>query len=126
MLELGNLLADDLSSLALGDTVAEDYNVGGVAVFVSLCKCVKTLLEALLKLSIDNLLALLLHNEVRVVLGHGSISRGGEADDRVAARMAHVNTNKHCLLVAHLVGELEVEEVAAHLAVDLLEDIGGL
>ena len=40
--------------------------------------------------------------------------------------MTHVNTNKHGLLVAHLVGELEVEEVAAHLAVDLLEDIGGL
>ena len=44
MLELGNLLADDLSSLTLGDAVSEDDNIGGVAVLVILRKCVKTLL----------------------------------------------------------------------------------
>ena len=40
--------------------------------------------------------------------------------------MAHIDTYQHRLHVAHLVGQFEVEEVAAHLAIELLQDVGGL
>ena len=68
LLELGNFLADDLGTLTLGNAVAEDDDVCGVAVLVGLSERVKTLLEALLELSIDHFLTLLLYDEVRVVL----------------------------------------------------------
>ena len=40
--------------------------------------------------------------------------------------MAHIDTDQHRLHVAHLVGQFEVEQVAAHLAIELFQDVGGL
>ena len=40
--------------------------------------------------------------------------------------MAHIDANQHGLQVLYLFRQLEVVQVAAHLAIDLLEDVRGL
>lgn len=44
-------------------------------------------------LVLDDFLALRLHNVVREVLAHMFVGRSGEADDGLAASVAHINTN---------------------------------
>ena len=89
-------------------------------------KDLDSILEDILDLASYHLLTLLLHDEVRVVLRHLFVDRCSEADDRVTSCVAHVNTNQHGLHVVHLFRELKVEKVASHLAVHLLQHVGGL
>lgn len=119
-------MVDDVGTLSGTHTVAVDDNLRWESVLVVLGEHREGLLDAVRHLGINDLLALLLNNEVRVVLGHLLGDGGSKADDRVSTRMADVDTDQHGLAVLHLLGELEVEEVGAHLAVDLLEDVRGL
>lgn len=60
---------------------------------------------------------------IRKVLTHGRVGGGREADNRPRTRMTHVDANQHGLHLGEAVRELHCEEVAAHFAVDLPEDV---
>ena len=92
---------------------------------MTLLECIYCLLESLFELVIDNLLSPLLDEVLRIVLSHGRIYRGREANDRAWPRMAHINANQHRLHRLHGVRELHLIQVSSHLAVDLLQDVRG-
>ena len=109
LLELANLRVDNLLTFTSTYTISEDDNIGWVLTAMSSSKGVDSALETLLQLSINDLLALLLHDEVREVLRHILVFRCCETDDRLAAGMANIDTDEHCALIGHLVGEFHFE-----------------
>jgi hypothetical protein len=123
LLELNDLTVNNLDTLSRTDTVTENDDVGGEGVLVFRGEDIDSLLQALLYLSVDHLLSLLLDNEVRVILRHLLVDGGGKADDRVASRVAHVDTNQHGFHGVHLLREFEVVEITSHFRVDLLQDV---
>lgn len=80
-LELGYFPINDLASLRRTHSIPVDDNVGGERVLVVRLERLHGLLEHFFDLCVNNLLSLLLHEEVRVVLGHFLVDRGGKADD---------------------------------------------
>lgn len=70
VLKLSDLLVDDLHALCGTHTITVDDNVSGKGVLVVPLEQINCFFDAFLDLGSDNLLTLLLHNEVRVVLGH--------------------------------------------------------
>ena len=123
---MSKLSVDNLTSLSCAHTVTVDENVSRLTVLVVPRKDLDSILQDVLNLACDNFLTLLLHDEVRVILRHLFVDRCREANDRVTSSMAHVNSNQHSLHVVHLFRELQVEKVASHLAVHLLQHVGGL
>jgi len=126
LLELSDLTVNNLGTLSRTDTVAEDDDVSGEGALVFSGEDIDSLLHAILDLRVDYLLSLLLDDKVRVILRHLLVSGGGKADNRVASRVAHVDTNQHSFHGVHLLREFEVVEVTSHFGVDLLQDVGSL
>lgn len=79
--ELLNLLVDDLLALGIADTIAVDDQVRWELPVVVLREDLNGLLQAVLHLSLDDLLALRLHDVLRVVLAHLRVSAGGKANN---------------------------------------------
>lgn len=79
--ELLNFLVDDLLALGIADTIAVDDQVRWELPVVVLREDLNGLLQAVLHLSLDDLLALRLHDVLRVVLAHLRVSAGGKAND---------------------------------------------
>jgi hypothetical protein len=126
LLELSNLTVNNLGTLSRTDTITEDDDVSGEGVPVSLGEDIDCLLQALLYLSVDHFLSLLLDNEVRVILRHLLVDGSSEAYNRVTSSMTHVDADQHGSHGVHLLGEFEVVEVTSHFRVDLLQDAGSL
>lgn len=79
--ELFDLLSDDLLTLGITDTITVDDQMGREHAVVVLGKDLNRLLQTFFHLSLDDFLALRLHNVLRVVLTHLFVSTGGKADD---------------------------------------------
>lgn len=122
--ELPDLLVNDLISLGITDTIAEDNEVGGELTLVVSGKDFNSLLKRVLHLSLNDLLALSLNDVFRVILAHFLVGACSEANDRVGACMTNIDSDQHRLHVVHDLRELEVEEVAFDLRVDLTQDVG--
>ena len=115
-----------MGAFSCAHAVTIDDNIGRVVIRVFSHENVNGILDAAFDGVCHDFLALFLHDEVGVVLAELLVDRGGEADNRIAASVANIDTDQHRLHVAHLVGQFEVVEVAAHLAIELLQDVGGL
>ena len=83
-------------------------------------------LERLLHLGLNNLLALPLDDVLRVVLTQLFVRAGGKAYDRRGSSVANIDANQHGAHVVHGLGELQVEQVALDLRVDLPQDVRSL
>lgn len=124
-LELGDLLGQNLQTLGITDTVAVNHVVGRELTSVEGRKGPDCLHQSLLHAVLDDLLALRLDKVLGEVLTHLLVDAAGQTDHGLWTRVAHVNADQHgSLLVEHL-RELQVVEVAASLAVDLANDVGG-
>lgn len=124
--ELLDLLVNDLISLGITDTIAEDNEVGWELALVVRGKDFNRLLKGLLHLSLNDLLAFLLNDVFRIVLTHLFVGACSEANDRVGACVTNIDSDQHRFHVVHDLRELEVEEVAFDLGVDLAQDVRGL
>ena len=125
VLELGDLNTDDLVPHGVSHTISVDDVVGWQIALVVGGEGVDSFLEGLLHLALDNLLALLLDEELRVVLAHLFVDGAGEAHDGVGSRVTDIDSNEHGPHLLHGLWEFQVEEVTSNLAVDLSEDVGG-
>jgi len=83
-------------------------------------KCINTTLQALLQLSIYDLLTFFLNDKVREILRHFLVSGGGKTDNGLTTSMADIDTNEHSALLAHFFRELQFKEVTTSLTVHLL------
>ena len=126
LLELWDLFRKAEVALSITQTISIDDEVSWVFSGVLLSKDLDGILDRIFHLSLDDLLSFLLDDELRVVLTHLDICGSCKANDRIWSRMADINSNEHGALCLQDVRELHYVEVAAHLAVHLLYDIGGL
>lgn len=124
--ELPDLLVNDLISLGITDTIAEDNEVGREVALMVSGKDFDGLLKRVLHLSLNDLLALPLNDVFRVVLAHLLVGARSETNDRVGACVANIDSDQHRSHVVHDLRELEMEEVAFNLRIDLTQDVGGL
>lgn len=79
-------------------------------------------LDSLRELLVDDLLALLLHDPLRIVLTSLRVDTRAEANDGLLSRMTHIDADQHGARVK-LLRELKVEQVTAQLGVDLTQDV---
>lgn len=126
LLELWNLFRKAEVTLSITQTISIDDEISRVFSSVLRSKDLNGILDRIFHLRLDDLLSFLLDDELRVVLTHLDVCGSCKANDRVWSRMADINSNKHSALRLHDVWELHRVEVAAHLAVHLLNDVGGL
>jgi hypothetical protein len=113
-----------LVSLGISNTVTIDDEVSGELVVVLLSEGLDGGLDRLNHLFLDDFLSLALHQVIAEVLTHVPVDARREADNRLGSRVAHVDTNQHRAHLVHDRRELQSVEVAAHLAVDLAQDVG--
>jgi len=94
-LELRDLLGEAKITLSIAKTISVDEEVGWVLPLVLRGKVFDSKLDSTLHRSLDDFLALLLDDVLRVVLTHLGIGRCCETNHRVRSRVADINTNKH-------------------------------
>jgi hypothetical protein len=100
LVELLKLMANDLSSHGISNTVSVDENVIWEGTVVVISKCLESTLEVLLEHArADDLLALLaLGTRLGVVLAHVLVISCAETDDALFTFMANIDSDKHCLI----------------------------
>ena len=122
--ELTHFLGLDLLAHSVANTIAEDDNLFGHLLLV-LVEGSQGLLQAVVKISLDQLLVLRLDDEVGEVAGAGHIGRRCKPDDRVLARMTDVDTNHHRARIDDHLGQLHSDVLTTDLLVELLHHVGG-
>ena len=100
LVELLELVADDLSSHGIANSVSVDEDVVWELALVVVAEGLECALEVFLEnTGADDLLALLaLRTCLGVVLAHVLIVGGAEANDALLALMANVDADQHRLL----------------------------
>jgi len=124
LVELLELVADDLSSHGIADSVSVDEDVVWELATIVVAESLECALEVFLEnTGADDLLALLaLGTSLGVVLAHVLVIGGAEANDTLLALMANVDADKH-RLIGDLCTEVEAPEVTSKFSVDLSEDV---
>lgn len=121
--ELSHFGSDNLVALGVSHTVAKDNVVSRLLAFVVLLENSDRILNSIRHISRNELLPLFLEEDVVAVLAHAWVVGRAEADDGLASRVAHIDTDQHSPFFVHSLRELQSEEVAAELAVHLRKDL---
>ena len=124
LVELLKLVADDLGSHRVANSVPVDEDVIGELALVVVSESLESAFEVLLEhAGADDFLALLaLGTCLGVVLAHVLVIGSAEADDALFTLVANVDSDKHGLR-GDFGTEVEAPEVSAELGVDLSEDV---
>jgi len=80
-LELGNFDANDSITLGVTHTISVDHKVRRHLSAVLFLESIDSKLQGVLQFLVDNLLASLLHEIVRIILSEVRVGRGGETHD---------------------------------------------
>lgn len=124
LVELLKLMADDLSSHWITNTISVDENVVWEVALIVVSEGLEGTLEVLLKNTrTDDLLTLLtLWTSLCVVFTHVLVVSGAETNNGLLTLMANINTNKHSLSW-DLLSEVQSPQVTTKFSVDLSQDI---
>jgi len=100
LVELLKLMADNLGSHGVSNTISVDKDVFWEGAVVVVSECLESTLEVLLEHTrADDLLALLaLGTRLGVVLAHMLVVSCAEADDTLFTFVANIDTDKHGLV----------------------------